>query len=291
MELTVTGWSRDCGEKVIAKRDVTEARSSAFRGYARPELYISTTEGKEPGPFGVHVIENGNVELRFYAKIALNGDYLVRLAMNRKEVLKLFLSQYEDCSLGELLGVIGEIKKARSTRSFLHEAAHSSTRHFPPVLAKRVDEIGLTDSTVAWLSRMNIWHVGDLVQKTESQIQNLPDFDDHVFFEIRDRLTPLGLQFGMDIPNWPAAPSVPMPLLQRVEELELSIRTANCLKNENIIYIGDLVQKKEGEMLLLPNFGRKSLNEIKEVLAQVGLHLGMEIPNWDVPEARRRLLG
>ena len=69
-------------------------------------------------------------------------------------------------------------------------------------------------------------------------------------------------------------------LLRKVDELELSVRSANCLKNDNIIYIGDLVQKSETEMLRTPNFGRKSLNEIKEVLAQMGLHLGMEIPNW-----------
>ena len=69
-------------------------------------------------------------------------------------------------------------------------------------------------------------------------------------------------------------------LLRKVDELELSVRSANCLKNDNIVYIGDLVQKTEAEMLRTPNFGRKSLNEIKEVLAQMGLHLGMEIPAW-----------
>jgi len=69
-------------------------------------------------------------------------------------------------------------------------------------------------------------------------------------------------------------------LLKRVEELELSVRSMNCLKNDNIIYIGDLVQKTEPEMLRTPNFGRKSLNEIKEVLSNMSLYLGMEIPNW-----------
>ena len=69
-------------------------------------------------------------------------------------------------------------------------------------------------------------------------------------------------------------------LLRKVDELELSVRSANCLKNDNIVYIGDLVQKSESEMLRTPNFGRKSLNEIKEVLAQMGLNLGMQIPNW-----------
>ncbi|WP_310498151.1 DNA-directed RNA polymerase subunit alpha [Sandarakinorhabdus sp.] len=69
-------------------------------------------------------------------------------------------------------------------------------------------------------------------------------------------------------------------LLKKVDELELSVRSANCLKNDNIIYIGDLVQKTESEMLRTPNFGRKSLNEIKEVLSHMGLRLGMEISGW-----------
>ena len=81
-------------------------------------------------------------------------------------------------------------------------------------------------------------------------------------------------------------------LLRKVDELELSVRSANCLKNDNIVYIGDLVQKTEAEMLRTPNFGRKSLNEIKEVLAQMGLHLGMEITNWppeNIEELAKRL--
>ena len=77
-----------------------------------------------------------------------------------------------------------------------------------------------------------------------------------------------------------AEPEFNKNLLKRVEELELSVRSMNCLKNDNIIYIGDLVQKTEPEMLRTPNFGRKSLNEIKEVLSSMSLYLGMEIPNW-----------
>jgi len=69
-------------------------------------------------------------------------------------------------------------------------------------------------------------------------------------------------------------------LLRKVDELELSVRSANCLKNDNIVYIGDLVQKSEQEMLRTPNFGRKSLNEIKEVLTAMGLALGMSVTGW-----------
>ena len=78
----------------------------------------------------------------------------------------------------------------------------------------------------------------------------------------------------------PTEPEFNKSLLRKVDELELSVRSMNCLKNDNIIYIGDLVQKSEGEMLRTPNFGRKSLNEIKEVLTGMSLYLGMEIPNW-----------
>lgn len=69
-------------------------------------------------------------------------------------------------------------------------------------------------------------------------------------------------------------------LLRSVDELELSVRSANCLKNADIRYIGDLVQKTEAEMLKTKNFGRKSLNEIKEILTEMGLGLGMKIENW-----------
>ena len=81
-------------------------------------------------------------------------------------------------------------------------------------------------------------------------------------------------------------------LLRKVDELELSVRSMNCLKNDNIVYIGDLVQKTEPEMLRTPNFGRKSLNEIKEVLSSMSLYLGMEIPNWppvDIIELSKKL--
>ncbi len=81
-------------------------------------------------------------------------------------------------------------------------------------------------------------------------------------------------------------------LLRKVEELELSVRSANCLKNENIVYIGDLVQKTESELLRTPNFGRKSLNEIREVLVDMGLELGLLVPEWppeNIDELSRKL--
>jgi DNA-directed RNA polymerase subunit alpha len=81
-------------------------------------------------------------------------------------------------------------------------------------------------------------------------------------------------------------------LLRKVDELELSVRSANCLKNENIFYIGDLIQRSEIDMLKTPNFGRKSLNEIKALLVDMGLSFGTVVPGWppeNIDELSRRL--
>jgi len=78
----------------------------------------------------------------------------------------------------------------------------------------------------------------------------------------------------------PRAPQVDPILLRPVDDLELTVRSANCLKAENIYYIGDLIQRTENELLKTPNLGRKSLNEIKDVLASKGLNLGMKLENW-----------
>ena len=91
------------------------------------------------------------------------------------------------------------------------------------------------------------------------------------------------LEGGADVPAEQAAVRTPQmdPILLRpVDDLELTVRSANCLKAENIYYIGDLIQRTENELLKTPNLGRKSLNEIKEVLATRGLTLGMKLENW-----------
>ena len=110
--------------------------------------------------------------------------------------------------------------------------------------------------------------------------------EDAVAYSARIFQDQLGMFVNFDEPKevvvreQPTEPEFNKNLLRKVDELELSVRSMNCLKNDNIIYIGDLVQKSEGEMLRTPNFGRKSLNEIKEVLNTMSLYLGMEIPNW-----------
>ncbi len=112
------------------------------------------------------------------------------------------------------------------------------------------------------------------------------DAEDAVAYAARifqEQLSPfINFEEPKDIEKKPQViePEFNRNLLRKVDELELSVRSMNCLKNDNIVYIGDLVQKTEAEMLRTPNFGRKSLNEIEEVLNSMSLYLGMEIPNW-----------
>ena len=98
-----------------------------------------------------------------------------------------------------------------------------------------------------------------------------------------------GLVSSVDMHGKAPALSYDHNLLRKVDELELSVRSHNCLKNENIVYIGDLVQKTESEMLRTPNFGKKSLNEIKAVLKTMGLSLNMAVPDWP-PESVEEMM-
>jgi DNA-directed RNA polymerase subunit alpha len=89
----------------------------------------------------------------------------------------------------------------------------------------------------------------------------------------------------------PVAGGIDPVLLRPIDDLELTVRSANCLKAENIYYIGDLIQRTEVELLKTPNLGKKSLTEIKEVLAQRGLSLGMKLENWPPAGLQQGMLG
>ncbi|MCB2180741.1 MAG: DNA-directed RNA polymerase subunit alpha [Desulfobulbaceae bacterium] len=96
-----------------------------------------------------------------------------------------------------------------------------------------------------------------------------------------DLIEPLPVDSGLETEEKEVNPN----LYKSVEDLELSVRSANCLRNAQICHIGELVQKTEAEMLKTKNFGRKSLNEIKQLLSEMGLSLGMKIDNWEPPES------
>lgn len=109
--------------------------------------------------------------------------------------------------------------------------------------------------------------VGIAAKILKEQMTTFINFDENVDSEPQEELEETKLAFN------------PV-LLKKVDELELSVRSQNCLKNENIIYIGDLVRRSESDMLKTPNFGRKSLNEIKSILQAMELGFGMDIAEW-----------
>jgi hypothetical protein len=152
-----------------------------------------------------------------------------------------------------------------------------------PAFLEKVTTLELSIRSASCLKNDNLIYVGDLVQKTEAEMLRTPNFGRKSLNEIKEVLAQVGLHLGMEIPGWTPENVEQLhgwletPFIRKIDDLEFSIRSANCLKNADVIYIGDLVQKTEAEMLRTPNFGRKSLNEIREALAQVGLHLGMEI--------------
>ncbi len=101
-----------------------------------------------------------------------------------------------------------------------------------------------------------------------------------VFVDLDEEAVPASGGKPTDEPVNPA-------LMRPIDELELTVRSANCLKAENIYYVGDLVQRTEVELMKTPNLGKKSLNEIKDVLAQQGLSLGMELESWTSPNGEK----
>jgi len=146
------------------------------------------------------------IEIRFDAKVVLNGDYLIRLAFDRNEIASLFYLLYAECPLEDLMDHMNGVRS-------LHESGPVPSLPFNPLM------------------------------------------------------------------------------LKKVSELELSVRSANCLHNAEILFVGDLVQKNEVDLLRMGYFGRKALNEIKEVLAKLKLRLGMEVPSWppaNIEELARR---
>jgi DNA-directed RNA polymerase alpha subunit len=108
--------------------------------------------------------------------------------------------------------------------------------------------------------------------------------------ELKEILSQLRLSFGTSPPNWPPRSLEDLsrttsPLMRTIDDLALSIRSLNALRNSDILYLGELVRKSEADLLWTSTCGRKSVNEIKEALSEIGMSLGAELPRWELDAA------
>jgi hypothetical protein len=215
-------------------------------------------------------------------------------------------------ALEALTGLLDDAQRADATKSWRAgeyefgwtpppPPAPDPPPYVPPVgippkvhLYRDIEQIELSVRTYLCLRNEGIRFPGEFAQMGEAELLRIPNFGRKSLNELKEVLTQVGLHLGMEIPDWPPSDIEVLSqraakLLERVDELELSVRSANCLRNDGITYVGELVQKSEAEMLRTPNFGRRSLNEIKELLAASGLHLGMDLSRW--PEALADVTG
>ena len=202
MEIVAVGWERKRNQNVIAKRDLLTAKVGVFDSYSSSQTYITMLpqESELNSATGRYQqVQNAQLAIRFNAPIVLNGNYLLRSTLDKREVAHLFFMLHEDCSFEEIVRMFNNYRALqRELRALRNE--------------------------------------------------DVPQFERLMF--------------------------------KRVDELEFSVRAAGCLKNDGVVYLGDLVQKTEAEMLQTPNYGRKSLDEIKDMLARLNLSLGMKLKNW-----------
>jgi len=171
----------------------------------------------------------------------------------------------------------------------------TSNGEIDPILLRLVDDLELTVRLVNCLKEENIYYIGDLIQRTEVELLKTPTLDRKALTEIKDVLASHGLSIGMRLENWPPPglgdneiriEEVDPILLRPVSDLEITSKSARALIAENIHYIGDLIQRTEVELLAVRNLGKKSLTEIKDVLASHGLATGMRLENWPPHEIR-----
>ena len=253
----------------------------------------------------------GDWVLLYYVRVQEGGriEHDARRLLKRYRQLRMYDKEGHrqkgreivDCRFGialeALTGLLDEAQCASATTSWRsNEYEFGWTPPPPPCvppvgippavhLYRNIDQLELSVRTSTCLQNDGIRFVGEFAFKSDAELLRIPNFGRKSLNELRSVLAEMGAHLGMAVSDWPPADidSLSMQaakLLERLDELEMSVRSANCLKSDGIHYVGELVQRSEAEMLRTPNFGRRSLNEVKELLARSGLRLGMDLSRW-----------
>ena len=240
-----------------------------FKLHNRDDVFL-TLRKETPGPVLASDIEMPHdVEL-------INGDHVIA---NLTQGGKLDIQIKVERGRGYLPGTMRNLSDSKTIGRIVLDASFSPVRRVSyAVESARVENRTDLDKLLIDVETNGVIAPEEAVrQAARILVEQLSVF---AALEGAEPLMDMGSVSGGLITSIGRSPQIDPILLRPVDDLELTVRSANCLKAENIFYIGDLIQRTENELLKTPNLGRKSLNELKEVLASRGLTLGMRLENW-----------
>jgi DNA-directed RNA polymerase subunit alpha len=272
-EVQITGVVHEYSTIDGLREDVVDLllnlKGIVFKLHNRDDVFL-TLRKESPGP-----VLASDIELPHDVEL-INGDHVIA---NLTQGGKLDIQIKVERGRGYLPGTMRNLSDSKTIGRIVLDASFSPVRRVSyAVESARVENRTDLDKLLIDVETNGVIAPEEAVrQAARILVEQLSVF---AALEGAEPSMDMGGVSGGLITSIGRSPQIDPILLRPVDDLELTVRSANCLKAENIFYIGDLIQRTENELLKTPNLGRKSLNEIKEVLASRGLTLGMRLENW-----------
>jgi DNA-directed RNA polymerase subunit alpha len=272
-EVQITGVVHEYSTIDGLREDVVDLllnlKGIVFKLHNRDDVFL-TLRKESPGP-----VLASDIELPHDVEL-INGDHVIA---NLTQGGKLDIQIKVERGRGYLPGTMRNLSDSKTIGRIVLDASFSPVRRVSyAVESARVENRTDLDKLLIDVETNGVIAPEEAVrQAARILVEQLSVF---AALEGAEPAMDMGGISGGLITSIGRSPQIDPILLRPVDDLELTVRSANCLKAENIFYIGDLIQRTENELLKTPNLGRKSLNEIKEVLASRGLTLGMRLENW-----------
>ena len=272
-EVQITGVVHEYSTIDGLREDVVDLllnlKGIVFKLHNRDDVFL-TLRKETPGP-----VLASDIDLPHDVEL-INGDHVIA---NLTQGGKLDIQIKVERGRGYLPGTMRNLSDSKTIGRIVLDASFSPVRRVSyAVESARVENRTDLDKLLIDVETNGVIAPEDAVrQAARILVEQLSVF---AALEGAEPAMEMGGVSGGLITTIGRSPQIDPILLRPVDDLELTVRSANCLKAENIFYIGDLIQRTENELLKTPNLGRKSLNEIKEVLASRGLTLGMRLENW-----------